>query len=365
MPVTGPGERRPKLAPLTPLTIGFVPLIDAALLIAAREEGFAAAEGIDLTLVREGSWAAIRDKLNVGLFDAAHMLAPAAIASVLGIGHLQVPLIAPLVLSLDGNAITVSQSVAADLQSLLASEGAVITPAKTAAAIAALVAARRISGQPKLTVGVVFGFSCHLYQVRAWLQSGGIDPEADVSFVVIPPPLMVESLSAGLIDLFCAGSPWNRMAELAGAGVVLHACSSIVPDCLEKLLVLRSDLASALWLPGLIRAIGRGATWASAPEHRSLLARHLARPDYVGAPVSVIEGVLSGQATTLLGDPPTSWIRFDLAATNPTTQRLRGVFEMMQAAGHVGSDPALWSQAAALVRPQLHAHALCGPSGGR
>ncbi|MCU0883996.1 MAG: ABC transporter substrate-binding protein [Beijerinckiaceae bacterium] len=359
------GERRARPASLTRLTIGFVPLIDAALLIAAREEGFAAAEGIDLNLVREGSWAAIRDKLNVGLFDAAHMLAPAAIASVLGIGHLKVPLIAPLALGLDGNAITVSQAIAATLQSRLASPGAAITPARTAAEMARLVTERRNAGKPKITVGVVFGFSCHLYQVRAWLQSGGIDPEADINVVVIPPPLMVESLSAGLIDLFCAGSPWNRMAELAGAGVVLHACSSIVPDCLEKLLVLKTDLADEPWLPGLVRAIGRAATWASAPEHRSLLARHLARPDYVGAPVSVIEGVLSGQAATLLGDAPADWIRFDLAATIPTTQRLRSVFEMMQAAGHVGPDPALWSQAAALVRPQLHTQALGGTSGGR
>jgi 23S rRNA (adenine2503-C2)-methyltransferase len=37
----------------------FVPLVDCAVLVAAREQGFAASEGIDLTLVKEPSWAGL------------------------------------------------------------------------------------------------------------------------------------------------------------------------------------------------------------------------------------------------------------------------------------------------------------------
>ncbi len=58
------------------ITIGFIPLTDAAPLIAAHERGFAEAEGLAFDLVREVSWANIRDKLSIGLFDAAHMLTP-------------------------------------------------------------------------------------------------------------------------------------------------------------------------------------------------------------------------------------------------------------------------------------------------
>ena len=35
------------------VTAGFIPLLDAAILIAAREKGFAEEQGIDLHLVRE------------------------------------------------------------------------------------------------------------------------------------------------------------------------------------------------------------------------------------------------------------------------------------------------------------------------
>ena len=59
-----------------PLEIGFIPLVDAASLIVAVDKGFAAEEGLDVNLVREVSWSNVRDKLNIGLFDAAHLLAP-------------------------------------------------------------------------------------------------------------------------------------------------------------------------------------------------------------------------------------------------------------------------------------------------
>ena len=95
----------------TPLHIGFIPLVDASALIVAVDKGFAAAEGLDVTLVREVSWSNVRDKLNIGLFDAAHLLAPVAIASSLGLGHVKVPIVAPFNLGLNGNAITVSPAL--------------------------------------------------------------------------------------------------------------------------------------------------------------------------------------------------------------------------------------------------------------
>src|SRR6202040_1870934 len=93
------------------LRIGFIPLCDAAALIVAVDRGFTTAEGLDVELVREVSWSNIRDKLNIGLFDAAHLIAPVAIASSLGIGHVKVPIIAPFGLGVNGNAITVSPAL--------------------------------------------------------------------------------------------------------------------------------------------------------------------------------------------------------------------------------------------------------------
>ena len=46
------------------VVVGFIPLLDCAPLIAAVEQGFAAQEGLELTLVRETSWAAISTPLT-------------------------------------------------------------------------------------------------------------------------------------------------------------------------------------------------------------------------------------------------------------------------------------------------------------
>ena len=93
------------------IVAAFVPLVDCAVLVAAREQGFAAEEGLDLVLVKEPSWASLRDHLCLGHVDCAHALAPLPVALTLGVGHVQVDCIAPFVLGRGGNAVTVSNAL--------------------------------------------------------------------------------------------------------------------------------------------------------------------------------------------------------------------------------------------------------------
>ena len=90
------------------ITAGFLPLVDSALLVVAKEKGFAEAQQVDLTLVRERSWATIRDRLAVGHFEVAHILAPMPIACNLGLTAPAPRMIVPMALGLGGNAVTVS-----------------------------------------------------------------------------------------------------------------------------------------------------------------------------------------------------------------------------------------------------------------
>ena len=156
------------------LRIGFIPLADAAALIVAVDKGFAAAEGLAIELVREVSWSNVRDKLNIGLFDAAHLLAPVAIASSLGIGHVKVPIVAPFGLGMNGNAITVSPALYAAIAA--AADGSIVDPMVSARALARVVAKRRARGEEPLTFGMTFPFSTHNYHLRFWMAAGGVIP---------------------------------------------------------------------------------------------------------------------------------------------------------------------------------------------
>lgn len=176
------------------LRIGYVPLTDAALLHVAKAQNFAAARGVEIELV-DSSWANIRDKLVAGHFDAVHMLAPAAIAVSLGIGQIEAPLVAPVALGLNGNAITVSKVLFEAL--LQEAQGDVADPRVTAKALAAIVARRRERGEAPVTLGHVFPFSSHHYQLRLWLRAGHLDTDEDVRLAVVPPPFMVWTLCKG------------------------------------------------------------------------------------------------------------------------------------------------------------------------
>lgn len=275
----------------TEIHAGFIPLIDCAPLVVAKELGFDAANGLDLVLHREVSWANIRDKVEAGLLDCAIMLAPMPLASTLGLGgRPAVPLVAVMATSLDGNAITVSkplfdEMVQEDCVNACASG---MAPAK---ALARVVARRVEKGIEPLTLGMVYPFSCHNFDLRYWLAAAGIDPDNDVNIVVVPPPLIASSLKSGRIDGFCVGEPWNSVAVAQGDGVIVTTKSELWAASPEKVLGLRRAFADDL--PGavlaLVRTIIQACTWADDASHRRELARLLSRSEYVGVPQPILE----------------------------------------------------------------------------
>lgn len=258
---------------LSELKLGFIPLTDCAPLAAAQALGFFEEEGLAIDLVREASWATIRDKVAVGALDGAHMLAPMALA-------VDGEILAPLALNQNGSAITVSSALA---EAMAGGEG-----------LAGIVAARRAGGQGALTFAVVFPQSMHNYLLREWLAARGIDSDRDVRIVIIPPPRMVERMRAGEIDGFCVGAPWNAVAEAEGLGRILVTASQLWPGGPDKVLGVPAVLAERRPedLSACLRAVIRGAAWADDPANREDLIAILARPDRVNAAPAAITRAL-------------------------------------------------------------------------
>ncbi|MEJ1964349.1 MAG: CmpA/NrtA family ABC transporter substrate-binding protein [Gammaproteobacteria bacterium] len=288
------------------ITVGFIPLLDCAPIVVALEQGFAAAEGLELRLVRETSWANIRDRLIVGHFDAAHMLGPMAVASTLGVGHLRAQLIAPFALGLGGNCITASMPLWEQMQAEGAALGA--GPHVQGKALARVVQSRARSGHEPLTFGMVYPFSCHNYELRYWLAAMGIDPERDVRLIVIPPPFLADAMRTGQIDGFCVGEPWNSVAVEAGVGTIVTTTTAIWPQSPEKVIGCRADWANenAGRLDALLRALYRAASWCEDPSNRADLAHMLAAARYVGASANLLHNALGNRLSLSAGTPPVS-----------------------------------------------------------
>jgi ABC-type nitrate/sulfonate/bicarbonate transport system substrate-binding protein len=350
---------------MTTLRIGFIPLVDASALIIAVDKGFAAAEGLDVTLVREVSWSNVRDKLNIGMFDAAHLLAPVAIASSLGLGHVKVPIVAPFNLGLNGNAITVSPALHAAIMAEI--DGDPLDPMATALALARVVAKRRKSGADPLTFGMTFPFSTHNYQLRFWMAAGGVDPDEDVHLVVLPPPYMVDSLANGQVDAFCVGAPWNSVAVDLGIGHILHFSSDILVRAAEKVLAVRQSWAETnpQVLAALTRAAAKAADFIEHPENRAEAAHILARAERIGVDAEVIQRTLDGR---LKVSPDGAWresSRYLLigreGAGRPDPAQAAWLYAQMVRWGQTAMRPDALRTAMEVFRPELYDAAMGHP----
>jgi two-component system, oxyanion-binding sensor len=275
---------------------GFIPLVDASLLIAAVEFGFAAKQGLTLDLVKDVSWANVRDRLAFQQFDVAHMLSPMPVASMLGLGSNPSPTITGFSLGQGGNAITLSTRL---FQRML--DTGTITETSSALdnakALALVLESMRRAQEPSPTLGVTYPFSSHNYEFRYWLAAGGINPDTDVKLVVVPPPLTSDALAAGAIDGFCVGAPWNMVASKRGTGRIVAAKQDIWPSAPEKVLGMRPEWANANQdtIARLIVALDASGQWCDQPENRSVLADALSSERYLGVPAEIIQPVLAGE----------------------------------------------------------------------
>ena len=340
------------------LRIGFIPLADAAALIVAVDKGFTAAEGLDVELVSEVSWSNVRDKLNIGLFDAAHLLAPIAIASSLGLGHVKVPIVAPFGLGVNGNAITVSPALYAAIAA--AAEGNIIDPLVSARALARVITKRNARGEEPLTFGMTFPFSTHNYHLRFWMAAGGVDPDEDVRLVVLPPPYMVESLANGQVDGFCVGAPWNSVAVDLGIGFILHFVCEILPRAAEKVLAVRSRWADEhpQTLLRLIRAHGRAAAFVEDTTNREEVTAMLAAPNRIGVAAEVIRRTLDGRMKVAPDGTMRASDRYLLigrtGAARPDPVQAAWLYGQMVRWGQAPLSPELLSAAKLVFRPDLY-----------
>jgi NitT/TauT family transport system ATP-binding protein len=347
------------------LRIGFIPLADATALLVAVDKGFTAQEGLDVELVREVSWSNIRDKLNIGLFDAAHLIAPVAIASSLGLGHVKVPIIAPFGLGVNGNAITVSPGLHAVMAE--AADGDIHDPMVSARALARVVAARKAKGEEPLTFGMTFPFSTHNYHLRFWMAAGGVDPDEDVRMVVLPPPYMVESLQNKHVDAFCVGAPWNSVAVDLGIGHILHFVSEIFARAAEKLLGVRQrwadDHPDALMR--LIRAHRRAADFVEHIENRDEVAALLAAPNRIGVAADVIRRTLDGHLKVLpdgsYRDDPRYLLVGREGAARPDPRQAAWLYAQMVRWGQAPLSADMLALAKAVFRADLYDAALDAP----
>ncbi|WP_373096788.1 CmpA/NrtA family ABC transporter substrate-binding protein, partial [Zhongshania sp.] len=280
----------------TDVTLGFIPLTDCAPLVIAQEKGYFSAEGLNVTLSREASWASIRDKVGLGILDGAQMLASIPVASRLGVGGPKIDMVSAMVLDLNGNAITINNQLYNHLYEI--DSRSEFSPLIAAQALQCLIEENKRGKRPKLRFGVVYPCSTQSYELRYWLASAGIDPDRDIEIVVIPPPKMVTAMTDGDIHGFCVGEPWNTLAVQQQIGHVVATKYQLWNNSPEKVFAVSESWSKdyPATHQALLRALIKACIWLDKKENRRLTAKIISQAAYIALPEETVALSLMGSS---------------------------------------------------------------------
>jgi nitrate/nitrite transport system substrate-binding protein len=271
--------------------LGYIALMDASALVIAKEKGLFAKHGMpDVDVQKQASWGATRDNVVLGSekngIDGAHILTPMPYlisAGKVTQNSVPTPMYILARLNLDAQAI----SVANEYKDLKVTADA--SPLK--AAFAAKKAANK-----EVKVAMTFPGGTHDLWIRYWLAAGGIDPDKDVSTIVVPPPQMVANMKVGNMDAFCVGEPWNE--QLVNQSIGFTACTTgeIWSKHPEKAFGLRAEWVdknpkAAL---ALLMAVMEAQQWCDKPENKQEMSEIVGKRQWFNVPVADIVGRAKG-----------------------------------------------------------------------
>jgi nitrate/nitrite transport system substrate-binding protein len=266
------------------IKLGFIPLTDCAPLVAAKELGLFAKYGVDVELSKEASWAVVRDKILNGELDGAHCLFSMPFSVYTGIGgKAGSEMKIAMIINNNGQAITLSKDfcgLAGDKE-VNKANGAV----------------KNVQGRKEVTFAMTFPGGTHDIWLRYWMAAAGINQKS-VGIITIPPPQMVANMRVDNMEGFCVGEPWNGLAAAQNIGYTHIATQDLWKNHPEKALVVNSAFAAADKedLKKVMKAIIEASRWLDVMSNRKKAAQWLSKPNYVNAPVAVIEARLLGSS---------------------------------------------------------------------
>lgn len=271
--------------------LGFIALTDAAPLIIAAEKGLFAKHGMpEVEVLKQASWGATRDNLVLGGasngIDGAHILTPMPYLMHTGKvtqNNVPVPMTILARLNLDSQGISVAKEYA--------ETGVQLDASKLKAAFE-----KKKADGKEIKAAMTFPGGTHDLWIRYWLAAGGIDPDKDVSTIVVPPPQMVANMKVGNMDVFCVGEPWNE--QLVNQGIGFTACTTgeLWKGHPEKALGMRAD-----WVEknpnatkALLMAVMEAQQWCDEMANKEEMSTILGKRQWFNVPPKDVLGRLKG-----------------------------------------------------------------------
>lgn len=269
---------------VTDLNFGIIALTDCSPIVIAHEKGLFKKYGINSKVTKGANWAAIRDNLSTGSIQATHMLIGMPFASTMGLaGSPKKPMVIPWLLNRNGQAITLK----AEWKGKVGADPKALKP---------FVDQAKKLGEP-LTFAMTFPPGTHAMWIRYYLGVGGIDPDKDVSLIVVPPAQMVANMKIGKMDGYCVGEPWNARAISDGIGFTSVTTQDIWKDHPEKVCAFTEEFATKnpKTVKAVLKALHEASVWLDDMNNRPEQCEIVSRATYINCQKEIILGRLMGQ----------------------------------------------------------------------
>lgn len=224
----------------TKAKLGFIALNDAVPLFVGIEKGLFAKYGMtDVEVLKQSSWGTTRDNLVLGSanngIDGAHILTPMPYLISTGAvtaNNIPTPMYILARLNVNGQGISVSNEYKA------------LNVGLTSPEFTSALAAKRASGK-EIRAAMTFPGGTHDLWLRYWMAANGINPDTDISTIVVPPPQMVANMKVGSMDTFCVGEPWNEQLINQKIGYSTLTTGELWRNHPEKAFAMRADYVDA------------------------------------------------------------------------------------------------------------------------
>jgi len=273
------------------VTLGFIALTDAAPLIIAKEKKIFDKYGItDANIAKQASWGTTRDNIVLGSaaggIDGAHILTPFPYQISLGTvtpENKPVPMFILARLNYDCQGISVAKEF-------------IDTGAKLDATPLRDAFAKKKAAGKEVKCAMTFPGGTHDVWIRYWLAAAGIDPDKDVSTIVVPPPQMVANMKVGNMDAFCVGEPWNEQLVNQGIGYTACTTGELWKNHPEKSLGVRAD-----WVEknpkaamSMLMAVMEAQQWCDKMENKEEMSTILGKRQWFNVPSADIINRIKG-----------------------------------------------------------------------
>ena len=283
-----PPEQVPEI---TKVKLGYLPIVEAAPLVIAKEKGFFAKYGMtDVDISKQANWGAARDNVKIGSSAGGidggqwQMPMPYLISEGIITDNLKIPMYVLLQLNTQGNGIaiagkhkgkglTLKFDKAKDLFEKAKAEGTRFKAAYTF---------------PKANQDL---------WIRYWLAANGINPDTDVELLTVPSAQTVANMKTGSMDAFSTGDPWPYRIVKDQIGFISALTAEIWKGHPEEYLAMRADWVDKYpkATKAMLKAIMEAQQWCDNFDNRKELVQLVASKNYFDVPIEILSDTMLGK----------------------------------------------------------------------